>query len=281
MEEYFNHIMERISIETDIVDIEGFDISTDEAFRMVEFIQTELYNLRERFLACENLSIKEEIHFFKEMKPQILSKLLFFNKVYSIEIRCPNGSNVIYKTHYEKELDSLKYFFDRHLDFYRYYRSGSTHFDEHFFVRGKLNIRLCVDSPQFIRDPEFSTGYDYKVAKILANEMLRIYLNKRLQDLDKHLSILSQGQYSGKNSIRWTAPKSAAVELGYALYASGVLNKGNINIQEIMLLLQKVLNIDLGDYYRTYVAIKSRKKDRTSFLKLLIESLEKRMDEEL
>lgn len=48
-----------------------------------------------------------------------------------------------------------------------------------------------------------------------------------------------------------------------------------------MLLLQKVLNIDLDDYYRTYVAIKSRKKDRTAFLKLLIESLEKKMDEDL
>ena len=40
------------------------------------------------------------------------------------------------------------------------------------------------------------------------------------------------------------------------------------------------LEIDLGDYYRTYIAIKSRKKDRTAFLKYLADSLEKRMDEE-
>lgn len=44
--------------------------------------------------------------------------------------------------------------------------------------------------------------------------------------------------------------------------------------------LQNLLNIDLGDYYRTYVAIKNRKKERTAFLKHLADSLEKRMDEE-
>lgn len=44
--------------------------------------------------------------------------------------------------------------------------------------------------------------------------------------------------------------------------------------------LQNVLGVDLGDYYRTFISIKSRKKDRTVFLKFLADSLEKRMDEE-
>lgn len=281
MKEYFDHIMEQISIEIQAIDIEGCDISTDEAFHMVEFLQKALNNLREKFLECESLNIKDEVCFFKEMKPLILSKLLYFNKVYAIEIKCPNGSNIIHKNHYDKELDSLTYFFNRHLDFYQYYRSNSTHFDECYFTRSKPNIRLCVDSSQFIRDPEFSTGYDYKVAKILSNEMLRIYLNKKLQDIDKHTAITHQGKYSGKNPIQWTASKSAAIELGYGLHASGVFNRGNVNIQDIMLLIQKVLNVNLGDYYRSYVALKNRKKDRTAFLKQLIENLEKRMDEEL
>jgi hypothetical protein len=281
MKEYYDHIIERISIETQPIDIEDCNISTDEAFHMVEFLQKVLSDLREKFLGCKSLGIKDEICFFKEMKPQILSSLLYFNKVYAIEIKCPNGSDIIRKNHYENELGSLTYFFNRHLDFYQYYRSNSTHFDECYFTRSKPNIRLCVDSSQFIRDPEFSTGYDYKVAKILSNEMLRIYLNKKLQDIDKQSVILNQGMYAGKNSIRWTAPKSAAIEMGYSLHASGILNKGNISIQEIMLFLQKAFNIDLGDYYRTYVAIKSRKKDRTAFLKQLIEILERKMDEEL
>ena len=45
-----------------------------------------------------------------------------------------------------------------------------------------------------------------------------------------------------------------------------------------MLLLQKILDIDLVDYYRTYVTIKNRKKDRTPFRKFLINGLGKKMD---
>lgn len=57
-------------------------------------------------------------------------------------------------------------------------------YDEYYFVRGNADLRLCTDSAQFDKDPNFSTGYDYKVAKIIANEMLRIYLNKRLVKLE-------------------------------------------------------------------------------------------------
>ena len=38
-------------------------------------------------------------------------------------------------------------------------------------------------------------------------------------------------------------------------------------------------NIALGDYYRTYIAIKDRKIDRNAYLSKLIEVLKKKMDE--
>lgn len=100
-------------------------------------------------------------------------------------MQCPNGSNEVIRKHLIAELDNLTYFFNRNLDFYQYYRSHSTMYDKYYFVRGKADIRLCADSAQFDKDPNFSTGYDYTVAKILANEMLRIYLNQRLQLLEK------------------------------------------------------------------------------------------------
>lgn len=36
--------------------------------------------------------------------------------------------------------------------------------------------------------------------------------------------------------------------------------------------------IDLGDYYRTYLTLKSRKKNRTAFFTSVIEQLLKRME---
>ena len=34
-------------------------------------------------------------------------------------------------------------------------------------------------------DPQFSTSYDFKTAKIIANGLLEIYLTNRLNELDK------------------------------------------------------------------------------------------------
>lgn len=39
-----------------------------------------------------------------------------------------------------RELDNLTYFFNRNLDFYQYYRSHSTIYDEYYFIRGKANM---------------------------------------------------------------------------------------------------------------------------------------------
>lgn len=68
--------------------------------------------------------------------------------------------------------------------------------------------------------------------------------------------------------------------MGYAIYAAGVLNDGNADIKEIMTYIEASFKIDLGDYYRTYLAIRERKKDKTSFLTNLINKLLRKMDED-
>lgn len=278
MKNTFEQIMKEISEQISSIDLEGCDISIEEALHMVEFLQIQINALKNRLLEFGFKNEQEEICFFKEMKPQVLSKLLYFNKIYTIELKRPNGSNLIQKNYYEQELNSLTFFFNRNLDFYQYYRSNAMHLDDYYFRRGKPNIRLGVDSSQFINDTTFSTCYDYKVAKILSNEILRIYLNKKLQQIDRLSEHLGIKQTNQKN--KWTATKVAAIELGYGIYAAKVIDNGKADIREIMTALQNVLGIDLGDYYRTYIAIKSRKKDRTAFLKYLSDCLEKRMDEE-
>lgn len=77
----------------------------------------------------------EEIRFFKEIKPQLFCKLIYYQKIYRIEALRPNGSDEAQKKYIAKELDHLKDFFDKNLDFYKYYRSGGTHFDKMCFMR--------------------------------------------------------------------------------------------------------------------------------------------------
>ena len=270
-----------LKIDAEIESI-GFnnDITINDALHMVRYIIPLYDQLRK--LTVEHLfsSTEEEIYFFKELKPNILGRYLYFNKVYRIESQCPSGSNDVIKEYLNDELGGLTYFFRRNLELYQYYRSKATTYDNYYFIRGKADIRLCCDSFQCDRDPMFSTGYDHKIAKILANEMLQIYLNKRIINLGQSEAINKQTITKIPYPANWTSNKIFLIELGYALYVAGDINNGNITVKEIMDLLGAMFNIDLGDYYRGYITLKNRKKDRTLYLKTLIEKLLKRMEED-
>lgn len=278
MRDFYIRLSREIQTELQTIDWEGCDISIKDSVRMVKYLEDCLTKLRNYFLVLKSITTHEEIGFFKEMKPEVLGLLLYFNKIHNVELKRPIGSNETQSEYYEKELKSLTYFFERNLDFHQYYRANSTYLDEYYFVRGKSDHQLCTDSAHYIHDPLFSTGYDYKVAKIICNEMMRIYLNKKKYNLEKQVIIKKNRELLPPYNLKWTGSKADATELGYSIRDSGVINYGNIDIKEIMNFIEVSFDIDLGDYYRTYVAIKSRKKDRTPFLNKLIESLIRRME---
>lgn len=267
MKYFAEEILAKIDTEIESIGFDN-DITMDDALHMIEYIIPLYDQLRKFIIDYTFPSIEDEIYFFKELKPNILGRYLYFNKVYRIESQCPSGSNEVIKEYLNKELGGLTYFFHRNLDLYQYYRSKSTIYDAYYFVRGKADIRLCCDSFQCDRDPMFSTGYDYKVAKILANEMLQIYLNKRIMNLSQSEDISKQVISKMAFPANWTGNKIFLIELGYSLYVAGDINNGNITVKEIMNLLGTMFNIDLGDYYRGYIALRNRKKDRTLYLKL-------------
>ena len=209
-----------------------------------------------------------------------MGRLLYFTEIYNTEMRKPHGSIEVLKKYYNDRLDELTSYFESNLDFFQYYRSKATHLDNHYFVRGHIDFKLCPNCVPYDRDPDFSTCYDHKAAQILADDMLSIYLNKKLHSVDRQAIIAKSRSFLPEHPFRWTATKIAAVELGYAIYAAGVLNNGQTDIKEIMTFMEASFQIDLGDYYRTYITMKDRKKDRTSFLNSLIKSLLKKMDED-
>lgn len=278
MKEEIEKILEQVEVDISEIDLYGYDI-IETSLSMVHRLQTVLNDLRTKIQSYVFSTKEDEILFFKTQKPEILGRLLFFYKIYRIETQCPNGSNDVIRSYINRELDNLTYFFNRNLDFYQYYRSHSTIYDEYYFIRGKADLRLCTDSAQFDKDPNFSTGYDYKIAKIISNEMLRIYLNKRIVKLETDNQIEDNLQKCLKYPFRFTGKKVFLIELGYSLASSGDFNNGNVEIKEMMNFLSTVCQIDLGDYYASYIAMKERK-DRTAYLHHLIDCLTKRMGED-
>lgn len=231
-------------------------------------------------LLMQRLNFKseiEEIHFFKEIKPQFTSKIIYYNSIFNIEMKKPNGGIRVLKKYYNNELIKLKAFFDNELDFYKYYRSGNVYLDYKYFLRGKPDIKLSLDSYYFEADKTFSTTHDFKVARILANDLIQLYLENQLimiENKDPH----EKSQLKPNVKITWTASKVSMTELLYALHSQGVFNNGSVDLKDIAEYFEYIFEINLGQYRRTFLEIRTRKTDRTKFITSLNETLIKRMD---
>ena len=277
MHTYYKSIIIELDNHLNFISIEIDDpIKLSE--QAVDYILKTIEKLKKQILKKEFKSQEEEIDFFKNIKPKILSKLIYFNAVYKIETRKPYGGERVLKKYLNNELDRLKRFFDNNLEFYKYYRTDSCYLDYKYFVRGKHDIKLSLDTFYFEGDHRFTTSHDYKVAKIMAHDLIQVYLENELTSLDRKLpKENAQANHKGKQA--WTGSKVALIELLYAFHSEGVFNNGASDLKEIAEYLENIFDIDLGQYHRTFLEIRVRKSDRTKFLNTLKEKLIKRMDD--
>lgn len=235
--------------------------------------------LKSFFLKHTFGSKAEEIDFFKISKPQISSKLIFYNEIYNMEISKPVGSKKSIKKFYEKEQNKLIEFYSSNMEFYKYINSGNTSLDKKYFLRRKHDIRLTLDSSYFQSDHTFATSHDFKVAQLIANQELQKYIGEQLKKLQgKEDKIGNQKQ--NISPLKWTASKVALVELMYALHVEGVFNNGNISLNETAKNMEVLFNIEIGQFNRIFSEIKNRKTiEPTSFLNNLTQSLTKRIQQ--
>ena len=127
-------------------------IGIDRALHMMRFIRPLCDELRKHTVNYQFRDEAEEIYFFKELKPEVLSKYMYYNKIYVIESKFPTGSDVAQKEYLYNELNSLTFYFSRNLDFYQYYRSKSTYLDRYYFTRNQNDLRICTDSSHIDKD---------------------------------------------------------------------------------------------------------------------------------
>ena len=230
LETYFAGLLQKV--EWQIQEYEDTAADTLTLCRLcVDYLQEILGELKNFIISYPFASTEEEIHFFKELKPLLASKIIYYNTVYKIEVRFPSGSEEVQRDYLLSETDRISKSFQRNLAFYQYHRTKATYLDRQYFMRGKPDIQIIVDSFYYETDPQFSTSHDFKVAKILANELLEIYLTNRLHELERREQRKRvKNGFMGK-VLRWTGTKRALVELIYALDACGCLNKGNTLLQ--------------------------------------------------
>ena len=228
--------------------------------------------LKKFILSYEFQDAAEEIHFFKNVKPQLCAHLIYYRTIYNIEMNRPLGSVESQRKYLYKELKDIRDFINKRLDFYRYWRSGSTSLDEIYFRRGKTDMELYLESFYYELDPKFSTNYDFKVARILANDMLQIFIRSELDALEE--SRYRNNDNRSQVNININAKKTDIIELLYALDTLNFFGEKSLN--RITALVEKTFNINLGNFSRTFAEMKSRNIP-TPFLDKMRESLLKRM----
>lgn len=84
MKEYNSEILKVVHTELEMVDMESCNISIEEAESMINFLNDCLEKMRSYFLSLNSIDSSDEICFFKEIKPEVLGFLLYFNKVHTI-----------------------------------------------------------------------------------------------------------------------------------------------------------------------------------------------------
>ena len=109
---------------------------------------------------------KDEIYFYKSVKPLFKSQLDYYNLVYHAELFKPTTNPGEMKEFWVKEHQKLDRFILDHTDFYDYYKKGATNLDEQYFLT-----------------PDQTVYYDDLIAELLALERYNQYTQNELSKL--------------------------------------------------------------------------------------------------
>lgn len=257
MQNYINKLNENIckkilTIETE----EGNDLQKlEKIIRCIRFQINELKN----FMAKYKFKNKnEEILFFKELKPQVTGKLIYYAEIFRIESKKSFCSDQSTEKYLNDKLEKIKQFFNDNIKFYQYYLLKSTFQDDIYFLRNLESLFFNLDNNNLFSDLAFSTSHDHLVAEFIAYDLLNKYLRSELAKLKKPDSNHNPNDRIFNSNIQWTDTKVAMVELIYALHFSGSLNNGKAELKELVSFFETIFNIRLNDFYRIYMDIRLR-----------------------
>jgi len=260
---------------------QGTKSTIEAAYHMVSFLRKFLSDLKTQIVKNGFATVDDEIAFFKDVKPEILGKLMYYNKLIRLEVISPERYELI-QAYYNDQIKLLHKEYKKNLessDFYWYYRSGRSDKDNSYFRLGNINFFDGVDSFFFEVDIEFSTYYDYKAAQIIAMDLLCSHFLSIINQKESTYTTVSSTNDSG--AFSWTDSKNALIELIYALHAAGSVSNGRAGLRKLSKLFEELFEVNLGDIHHAFHQMKFRAGEKTSYLLFLKSSLEQYMDREL
>lgn len=257
-----------------LVAIDQKELSTiNKCSEKIKLCQDLTKKLRKKYFECAPSSESEQIKFFKETKPRLISELHFQMELHNYLKGKPKGSAKIKKQHINLCMDKASSFISRHCEFNHYIQLGATHLDVQYFTHRVYDLKFHGHLEHPV-DSDYSSPADPTLSCLLAAnrfvQFLKIeYFTLKNPNLDP--------TWENIKSLRWKKSKIDLVELIYSLHAAEAVNG---DLKDIMEIFEKLFNIELGNFYRTYCDIKL-KKDPVSFVSTLKNSLLEKMAKEI
>lgn len=127
-------------------------------------------------------TVKEEVHFFKHLKPLFTSHIEFYGLYYhALLYKQEMQDNVEQmKQFWTRESTRLEKFINENQYFYEYYIAGSTNMDTFFYTRAGNETDNLLDLEPDAKD---ATSHGHLIASILALGRYNEYVLKELQAL--------------------------------------------------------------------------------------------------
>jgi len=278
LNEQYRRDLEQLNGQLKSLDLEDDDIliRTQQA---IELSRTATDNVQQKVVKHGFPDIETEINFFKKIKPQFFSKLIYYVELHNIALHLqPLITGKSQQKYLSQKLDRINAFFQKEVDFYRYYRMEHTYLDHRYFVRNNADPRLPVDWCYYIQRPQFTTTHDLMVANIIAYDQLSTYIRAEIIRIkDAATQVVPSGV--AELDLHWSKPKIHLIELIYALDAVGAVNQGNISIKQLASALEMVFQTDLGEVYHGFMKAKTRT-NPTPFLNELKKALLDRIEQD-
>lgn len=141
--------------------------------------------VRGRIIHYEFSTSKEEIEFFKMVKPLFTSGIEYYNLLYHAELFEPDFSTEECKKFWQREAHRLKKFAEENASFYNYYKSGCCCDDKIYFTRIDGEQDQLSEVKVYDMESRASSSHDHLVASILALEEYVKYADEKLEEIKK------------------------------------------------------------------------------------------------
>ncbi len=278
MNTYFNEFLLKIEQEEQKVTFLP-ENCIKESLQMMSVLSNMLKEMKTYILTNGFESQSEEISFFRDIKPIIQGKLLFYRQIHLWEkslsfLPKHNSNHKSFLVEQEKTMEQKLKKSLQEEPFYNYYLSENHQWDAKYFVRYQVDIATEILPENRLNfDTDFSTYYDFLVAQILCKKQLNEYLTNRIEEIENNAGGIN-------TNLEWTATKNDLIELVYALQQVKAISSGKMSINKIVAVFSKIFNIELKDTHHAFHRMKTRGKSRTTFLDKLKIALEEYMDKE-